>query len=144
MPIMPRKSSAPEPETFRHIEEIRAYMKQKNTNVYALARAAGVNQSALARFLNKERKAITPSAQKVLDFIHNRHNWHNFSGSYDDTLQPARVMQDLEGLELINAAVMKLWNGERDTAAVIASLIAALEPTYQIVMTVSSRRVKGG
>lgn len=119
-------------------------MKQVNTNTYALAKAAGVNQSALARFLSKSRKTITPSAKKVLDFIHNRHNWHKPSMPDDDTLQPAPLQQDLEGLELINAAVMELWNGERGTAAVLASLISALKPTYHIVMAAGSQDVKGG
>lgn len=143
MPIMPRKSSVPEADVALRIAEISAYIEQENTNVFALAKAAGVEQSALTRFLNGERKKVTPSARKVLGFIHSRHNWHKPSMSGNDTLRAAPSQQDLAGLELINAAVMELWDGERRTATVIASLISALKPTYNIVMAASSQGAKG-
>lgn len=143
MPIMPKKSSTRNVAIPDCIEEICAYMKQQNTNPHALAKLVGVSQSSLARFLNSDRKSVTPSAQKVLDFIHYQHNWHKPIMPENDTLQLAVKQRDIAGLDLINAAVMELWDGEHRTASVIASLISALKPTFNIVMAAGSQDVTG-
>lgn len=140
---MSRKSSVPEAAIPGYIEEIYAYMKLHNTNAHALAKAAGVSQSSLARFLYASRKSVTPSAQKVLDFIHKRHNRHKPAMPENDTLRAAPSQRDSGGLELINAAVMELWDGERRTATVIASLISALKPAFHIVMAAGSQDSTG-
>lgn len=143
MPIMPRKSSIPDPDIPRHIAKIQAYIDRENSNVLALSKAVGVGQSDLARFLNGERKTVTDCALKVLDFIHSQHNKHKLSIPMDDTLRAEPPQRDLVGLELISAAVMELWDGERRTATVIASLITALKPACNIVMAASSQDATG-
>lgn len=138
MLIMPRKSNLPDPIVKQCIERIRAYIEHENVNVLKLSSLARVQQSALARFLNGERKTVTPSARKVLDFINARHNQHNMNMPLRAIIGKYRLRPDPEGLKLINEAVCRLWDGERGSANIIAALILTLEPALSMILAARS------
>jgi hypothetical protein len=128
MPTMPRKASQQSPETTIIIQEIMDYCDITNTSVLSLSKQADVQQSALARFLNGERKTVTNTARKVMKHLNNRHNQHN---RHNDILMPNPQFDD-EGCRLINGALNTLWDGRLQSARMIASLIIALRPAVEI------------
>jgi hypothetical protein len=128
MPSMPRKASPTSPDVASAVLQIKAYCEETTTSVLALSQNAGVEQSALARFLSGERKSITPAAKKVLALIGERHNRHN---QHSDTLVHQHK-SDAHGCRLINEAINSLWDGRRQSAEVIASLVLALKPAIEL------------
>lgn len=133
---MPRKASQQSPETATIIQEIKDYCVSTNTSVLALAKQAGVQQSALTRFLSGDRKTVTNTANKVLKHLgirHNQHNRHNAILKNDPKL-------DEEGCRLINSAISSLWDGRRQSAEIIAALVIALKPALEI----AARPSEGG
>lgn len=125
---MPRKASPPPVEVADDITEIKHFCDETHTSILALATHAGVAQSALARFVAGERKSTTRSARRVLEFIRSRHNWHNrHSAILADT-----DAFDAEGVRIINAAITQLWDGQRDSAEIIAALMLALRPAIEL------------
>ena len=133
---MPRKASQQSPNVKVLIQEILDYCHSTNTSILALSKQAGVQQSALARFLNGERKSVTSTARQVSKFLHNRHNWHN---QHSDILEK-NFEPDHEGLRLINSAIESLWDGHLRSAEIIAALVTALKPALEI----AARQSQGG
>lgn len=132
MPVMPRKAITKKPEVAMAIEQIKQYCRHTNISPLALSREVGVGQPALCRFLNGERKTITSTAQKVLDHVNSWHNWHN-----DDAI----IIQGdkkAANYKVIEDAVMSLWDGNRNTAELIASLIKALKPALDMAKAVTT------
>lgn len=131
---MPKKASIAAPEVATAIAEIKRHCETTHTSVLALSQQALVAQSALARFLAGERKSITSVANKVLQHIKSRHNWHNRHNAIIEVRDGA----DEEGCRLINEAISSLWDGRRQSAAVIASLVLALKPAIDIAASPST------
>jgi hypothetical protein len=77
--------------------------------------------------MNGERKTITDAARKTLEHIDNRHNRHN------QDKHPKNSNNPDHGYHLIESAVKSLWDGNPDTAELIASLIRALKPALDVV-----------
>jgi hypothetical protein len=130
MPTMPRKASPIAPNVAQAIADINQYCCDANISVLALSSAAGVAQSALARFLGGERKSITSSASKVLSHIGIRHNRHN---RHSDILVN-HLNKDEVGCRLINEAIDSLWDGDRRSAEIIAALVLALRPALDVAV----------
>ena len=133
---MPRKASKQSPETATIIQEIQEHCARTNKSVLSLAKQAGVQQSALTRFLSGERKTVTNTAKKVMAHLGIRHNQHN---RHNDILMPNQHL-DAEGCRLINNAISSLWDGRRQSAEIIASLVIALKPALDI----AARPSEGG
>lgn len=136
MPTMPRKASQQSPETATIIQEIQDHCTRTNTSVLSLAKQAGVQQSSLTRFLSGERKTVTAAAKKVMAHLGIRHKQHN---RHNDILRLSSHL-DEEGCRLINNAIRSLWDGRRQSAEVIASLVIALKPALDI----AAGRSEGG
>jgi hypothetical protein len=136
MPTMPRKASQPSPEAATIVQEIQDHCARTNTSVLSLSKQAGVQQSALTRFLSGERKTVTTTAKKVMAHLGIRHNQHN---RHNDILDPNPQL-DEEGCRLINSAIRSLWDGRRQSAELIASLVVALKPALEI----AARPSEGG
>lgn len=137
---MPRKATTIDSEVPRAIKRIEDFCKERNTCVFTLAKSAGVSQPSLCRFLKFERKSVTKTAQKVLEHIDNWHNTHN--------LHSQAIMRPLgaddAGRELIESAIMSLWDGEFRSAQILAPLIRALKPTLEIAASMISDSPRGG
>ncbi len=129
MPSMPRKARNIDPNAAIAIAKIKRYCETNGVSVLALSKSANVAQSALARFINGERKSITPAAKFTLTWIdnrHNQHNWHNELVHNDST--------DSHGCRIIGDAINSLWDGRLQSAEVIASLVLALRPAIDILI----------
>ncbi|WP_321368600.1 hypothetical protein [uncultured Desulfuromusa sp.] len=113
------------------IEQIKQYCQFEKISLFALSKEVGVGQPALYRFLNGERKTITDTAQQVLDYVNSRHNWHN-----NDAVL---IQEDKKNTnyKVIEDAVLSLWDGNRNTAELIASLIRALKPALDMAKAVT-------
>lgn len=121
MPIMSRKARDQEAGVGEAIRQIEAFRRHLSLSVLALARHCAVSQPALARFLDGERKTISPTARIVLEKIagyHKQHNWH--SG--------ARIPSEIED------AVRLLWDGKPQSADLVATLIKALKPVLEVAI----------
>lgn len=139
MPSMPRKASQQSPETAAIVQQIQDHCARTNTSVLSLSKQVGVQQSALTRFLAGERKTITTTARKVMTHLGIRHNQHN---RHNDILRPDPQV-DEEGCRLINSAISSLWDGRRQSAEIIASLVIALKPALEIAARPSEGGQKG-
>lgn len=118
------------------IELIEDYCARAKISVLALANEAQVQQSALSRFLKGERKTVTETAKQVIRHVNYRHNRHN---RHTAILKPDSGL-DEEGCRLINSAINTLWDGRRQSAEIIASLVIALKPALEI----AARPSEGG
>lgn len=58
------------------IRLIRDHLISAKTNINQLAKEVNVSQSGLFRFMNGERKTVTPMARQVLMYIDNLHKQH--------------------------------------------------------------------
>lgn len=132
MPTMPRKATPQDANVPKIIARIKGFCANESTSTLALSRAAGVSQPSLFRFLNGERKTITATARKVIEHIDTRHNWHNW---HSDAIIKNSHAMDHAGYSLIQDAVMSLWDGDRRSAELLASLIKALKPAIELVAT---------
>ncbi len=115
MLFMPRKATPTQDGVAEAIGRINAYRQRSSLSTLSLAKQSKVSQPALARFLNGERKTLTPTARIVLEFIengHERHNWHSHA-----RLPP--VVED---------AVRTILDGGPQFAEALASVIRALKP----------------
>lgn len=128
MPTMPRKASPPQPDVANAITEIRQFCDETGTSVLSLSAKVGVAQSALARFLAGERKSITRSARRALEFVRSRHNRHKQHNAILTVIDAC----DVEGAQMINSAINQLWDGQRQSAGMIAALVLALKPALEI------------
>ena len=129
MPIMPRKAIPQSNDVADAIAKIQRHCRQSDTSILALAKASGVSQSALARFVDGERKTVTETARKALAYLdsrHKQHYWHN------DGRIAAEAGSDLGGYRLIDDAARFLWDGKPQTAELVASLIRALKPAVEM------------
>ena len=122
---MPRKATPQSPDMQKIIALIKEYCANNNLNVLALSREVGVSQPALYRFVNGERKTITLTARKCMDYVNTRHNRHK-------TGEIARNPTTDDGYGLIENAAKSLWDGDPCTAKLVASIIRALKPTIEI------------
>src|SRR5437016_2701864 len=134
MPIMPRKAITIDPKVPQAIERIDCFCKERNTCVLRLANDVGVSQSSLYRFITHERKTITRTAEKVLKHID---NWHNSHKAHSQAIMSSSGA-DQAGRELIESAIMSLWDGNFHSAQILAPLIRALKPTVEIAVTMTS------
>lgn len=126
MPSMPRKAIPQEPAVQKIIDHIRGFCTRTNTCPLALSRAANVSQSSLFRFLDGDRKTVTPTARKVVSYINRQHNWHNLDNN--------DKMANHEVHDLIQDAAMTLWDGDRRSAEFLASLLRALKPAIELAI----------
>ena len=126
MPSMSRKATPKRPEVDTAIEQISHFCSFAQTNVNELAEIAGVQQSALWRFMEGQRKTLTETAQKVLGYIDNWHKCHNLEGARSGTDEYE------QGRRLIESAALSLWDGNPKTAKRSASLILALRPIVDL------------
>jgi hypothetical protein len=141
MPVMPRKATPAQPDVADAITVIKLHCQTTGVSILSLSTQAGVAQSALARFISGERKSITETAKKVLAHISKRHNQHNRHN--DDDILPALQHNDQEGYRLIHDAISSLWDGKRQSAELIASLVLALKPALEIAVDAQSGGQKG-
>lgn len=141
MPIMPRKATPQDPEVAKIIGQIREFCKHAETSPLALSRAAEVSQPSLFRFLNGERKTVTPTAKRVVEYINIRHNWHNQHNN--DKIQHRKI-SDHDGYQLIQDAAMALWDGNHRSAELLASLIKALKPAVELAILAAKGDSKRG
>ena len=123
---MPRKATPKAQEVDAAIEKIGLHCSHEKININALAEEAEVCQSSLWRFMNGERKTITDAARKTLEYIDNWHNRHNHDKHPKNSNNPDH------GYHLIEGAVKSLWDGNPNTAELIASLIRALKPALDV------------
>lgn len=137
---MPRKATAADPNVPLAIKRIEDFCKEKNICVFTLAKTAGVSQPSLCRFLKCERKSVTKTAQKVLKHIE---NWHKTHNSHSQVIMQPSGANDA-GRELIESAIMSLWDGEFRSAQILAPLIRALKPTLEIAFSITSDSTRGG
>lgn len=131
MLIMPRKAIPVQDGVDEAVKRINAYCRRSALSVLALARLAKVNQPSLARFLNGERKSLTSTARIVLKFIdeeRNQHNWHSH----------ATIPAEIED------AVRTTWDGNPQSAELLASLIRALKPVLDAATVRKGDRMGGG
>lgn len=136
---MPRKASQQSPEAAAIVQQIQEHCARTNTSVLSLSKQVGVQQSSLTRFLTGERKTVTSTAQKVMAHLGIRHNQHN---RHNDILRPNPQLDD-EGCRLINSAIRSLWDGRRQSAEIIASLVIALKPALEVAARPSEGGQKG-
>lgn len=123
MPRM-RKPQAPNvPET---IAKITQFCEVQGISVNCLARMAGVKQSALFRFLNDDRKTVTPSASKVVAVIDSWHNRYNAINQNEN--------MDKHTVSDIMKAALGLWDGNPETLGTLFDFLKAVAPVYQIVV----------
>ena len=129
---MPRKSIPKSADVDVAIESIETYCASTDTSINALAEQVGVCQSALWRFMGGQRKNITDSAQKTLEYINNRHNCHNHP-------QPQEKYADLDsGYLQIENAVRFIWDENPKTAELVASLIRTLKPILDLMVSTTN------
>lgn len=131
MLFMPRKAIPVQEGVDEAARLINAYCRRSTLSVLALARLAKVSQPSLARFLNGERKTLTSTARIVLKFIEeerSRHNWHSHA-----TIPPE-----------IEDAVRTTWDGDPQSAELLASLIRALKPALDAAAVRKGDRMGGG
>lgn len=131
MLFMSRKARPQQVGVPEAVQRIDVFRQRSSLSVLALAKLCGVNQPALARFLNGDRKTITSTARIVLKFIEedsNRHKWHSYA-----TIP--NVIED---------AVRSLWDGKPQSADLVASLIRALKPVLEIADVCTGERIGGG
>ncbi len=128
--IMPRKATPQSPDVQNVIARIKSYCKSSNTCIFALSRAAGVSQSALTRFINGERKTITPTASKCLAYVNYQHNWHNWHNGNEKEIESFSE----NGYNIIENAAKSLWDGDPRTVEFVASIIRTLKPAVEIAM----------
>lgn len=123
---MPRKATKKRPEVDAAIERISHFCSVANTNINKLAEIAGVQQSALWRFKEGQRKTLTAAAKKVLGYIdywHKSHNLIEASNANNDYEQGRR--------QIVNAALL-LWDGNPKTVKRSVSIILALRPIVNL------------
>lgn len=137
---MPRKATSIHADVAPAITKINNYCKSTTTSILSLSKKAGVGQPALFRFINGERKSITPAARKVLLFIDGRHNWHN---QHKNAILDSSQDVNLEGQSIIENAISALWDGKRQSAELIASLVLALRPALEIALHANLSGQKG-
>ena len=124
---MPRKAIPQQVGVTEAIQKIESFRLRSTLSVLALANLCEANQPALARFLRGERKTISPTARIVLKFIdedNKGHNWHSHA------IIPVQIED----------AVRYLWDGRPQSADLIASLIRALRPVFQIAAANTDER----
>jgi len=126
MPVMPRKAKPVDKEVPESIDRISAFMNSNNFNVNQLSKAAGVSQSALARFQNGERKTVTSTARRVLGYVNNRHKRHDVGGG--DRMLPSSPAVSLTSLE---RAIRSNWELSAHAVSLLAAMIAAAAPILE-------------
>jgi len=140
MPIMPRKATTPDPEVPIVIEKINRFRTSNAMSVLALAKDAEVSQPALKRFLDGDRKTVTSVAKATLSHIDSWHNRHNHS---DGAILSPIPKPRREGYDLMIGAIESLWDGQYQSAQLIASLVIALRPALEIAAHSNAAGQKG-
>jgi hypothetical protein len=140
MPIMSRKAISTHPDVKIAIEKIKRHCTSNRISTLALAKNARVSQPALARFLKGERKTLTPVASATLSHID---NWHNRHNEHKDAILGKPQKIDQEGYRLIIEAIESMWDGQYQSAQLIASLVVALKPTLEIAANINAAGQKG-
>lgn len=133
MPSMSRKATPKRPEVDTAIEQISHFCSFAQTNINELAEIAGVQQSALWRFMEGQRKTLTETANKVLGYINNWHKCHNLKSV------PHGTDEYEQGRRIIENAALSLWDGDPKTAKRSASLILALKPIIDLANSSEQR-----
>lgn len=104
------------------IKTILSYCDSVNISINQLAKDSCVNQSALSRFVNWERKTITKTAEKTLSYVRKQHNWHNLKTSFSG------AVVESDEYKIIEDAVLSYWDGSRQSAKLLAEIIKAISP----------------
>lgn len=137
---MPRKATPQSSEVQKVIATIQGYCKSNNISILALSHAVKVSQSSLNRFINGERKTVTPTANKCLSHINSQHNWHNWHNDNKDANEP----NPANGYSvIIENAAMSLWDGDPRTVELIASIIRGLKPAVEIAIAPTKGHKRG-
>lgn len=126
MPFMPRIEKPQSSDVFDTIAKIKIFCELNRISVNRLAHLSGVSQSALYRFLDNDRKTVTPAAKEVLRIID---SWHNRDNARNNT-------NDLDKntvSEIMNAA-LELWDGDPATLGILSEFLKAMNPLYQVVL----------
>lgn len=126
MPLMPRIEKPQSPDVFDTIAKIKNFCELNRISVNHLARLSGISQSALYRFLDDDRKTVTPAAKEVLKIIDSWHKRDN-AGNNIKELDKHTVS------EIMNAA-LELWDGDPATVGILSEFLKAMNPLYQVVL----------
>lgn len=124
---MPKKAIQVQADVRPAIDRIESFCIKENVSVLALAKVSGICQSSLARFLDGERKTVTPCARAVLQYIDNRHNRHS-----RDT-----IPMDVE------EAIREVWDGDPQSVDFLTNLIRALKPVLDAAVLSQGTRNAG-
>jgi len=117
---MPRIPRPPQPELVRLRKDLKSYLESNKITPTAIAKMCGLNQSTVQRFLAGDTKTVTPRIKPLLIYA-----GIDFVTRIDAEFQPAAEHPR------IRKALEKVWDGEDETAEILASLIEAVGPVIQ-------------
>lgn len=137
MPIMPKKTTDKTADVALARKMIRAYCTDQSISINKLSQCIGVNQSALFRFVNGERRSLTKTAKKAMEYVKKGSKWHNSQVDFSD------AVPDSEGYRIIEDAVLSCWDGSRRSAELLADVIKALSPIVAMVSKAPGENRKG-
>ena len=123
---MPRKATLQSADVKIAIDMIADFCNRNNICILKLSQAAQVSQSALSRFMDGQRKAVTPTARKCITYVKNQEFRHKQHSMLDGT-------NGADG-RLIESAAKALWDGDPRTEKLVASIIGALKPIVGIML----------
>lgn len=114
---MPRIAKPPLPGLELIRKELVDYLNQNGSTPTAFARVNGLNQSTIQRFLAGTTKTITPKLKEALIYAKIDFN------ICIDSVNPVAIQHPK-----IRKALEKVWDGQEDTAEILAKLIEAMGP----------------
>lgn len=97
------------------------YARANGLTTNALAKAAGVGQPVLQRFMQGQTKTVTPIIQTVLDYA-----------KIKNVMHAKEVDRDVCDDDRIRRALHRVWDGRDESIKLLASLIEALEPVMRV------------
>jgi transcriptional regulator with XRE-family HTH domain len=125
---MPRSTFKPDLPTERARLELREYVQGARGRQIELEKATNVKQYTISRFLTGRTRKLSPEIRVVC----------NYAGIRIDTgIDPAGDNARVQ------AALAQLWNGEADSAELVAVLIESLGPVVRAIQQYGAKRKSG-